>query len=264
MEYRGVARITPSPSASPSTPNTIIEPTDTAFRRSQWGIANERSHSGDGVGGSGSFHQRQNNTNYPHEVDKSIQGRDYSRMSVSSASTTSSGTSSLAGRGLSCSSPESSDGSSPPFSYSPLPTTPVKRDAYAVTKIEELDDDDQLMRAPPLLSLVEIPEKRGRGRPRKHPVAPLKVMQKITKGRSKTGCITCRRRKKKCDETKPECTSPHLSIASENVPSNDSARVFSGNNCVKNSVVCQGYPEKTYWQPGRQKTDGMDPISFVA
>jgi len=29
-----------------------------------------------------------------------------------------------------------------------------------------------------------------------------------------------------------------------------------GNNCVKNSVVCQGYPEKTVWQPGRHKHEG--------
>ena len=46
--------------------------------------------------------------------------------------------------------------------------------------------------------------KRPRGRPRKHPVVP-EPTNKITKGRSKTGCITCRKRKKKCDETKPRC-----------------------------------------------------------
>jgi len=53
--------------------------------------------------------------------------------------------------------------------------------------------------------------KRPRGRPRKHPV-PSESSNKITKGRSKTGCITCRKRKKKCDETKPRCKSyPTLS-----------------------------------------------------
>ena len=46
--------------------------------------------------------------------------------------------------------------------------------------------------------------KRPRGRPRKHPLQTLEVA-KVQKGRSKTGCITCRRRKKKCDETKPVC-----------------------------------------------------------
>lgn len=47
--------------------------------------------------------------------------------------------------------------------------------------------------------------KRPRGRPRKHPIPTLESMAKVAKGRSKTGCITCRRRKKKCDEAKPRC-----------------------------------------------------------
>lgn len=47
--------------------------------------------------------------------------------------------------------------------------------------------------------------RRPRGRPRKHPIQTAEAMAKVAKGRSKTGCITCRRRKKKCDEAKPEC-----------------------------------------------------------
>ena len=47
--------------------------------------------------------------------------------------------------------------------------------------------------------------KRPRGRPRKNPKPNLEMMAKVTKGRSKTGCLTCRKRKKKCDETKPGC-----------------------------------------------------------
>jgi hypothetical protein len=47
--------------------------------------------------------------------------------------------------------------------------------------------------------------KRPRGRPRKHLKPTPESMAKVTKGRSKTGCITCRKRKKKCDETKPGC-----------------------------------------------------------
>lgn len=35
-------------------------------------------------------------------------------------------------------------------------------------------------------------QKRPRGRPRKHPLNPVLSASKITKGRSKTGCITCR------------------------------------------------------------------------
>ena len=51
-------------------------------------------------------------------------------------------------------------------------------------------------------------KKKPRGRPRKHPLAPVGGTNKVAKPRSKTGCITCRKRKKKCDEAKPRCTSP--------------------------------------------------------
>jgi hypothetical protein len=61
--------------------------------------------------------------------------------------------------------------------------------------------------------------KRPRGRPRKNPSTNIPVLaSKVTKGRSKTGCITCRRRKKKCDETKPECKCPmHLAFGSTGI-----------------------------------------------
>ena len=54
-------------------------------------------------------------------------------------------------------------------------------------------------------STSAIPGKRPRGRPRKHPVVSAEDKAKIAKARSKTGCITCRKRKKKCDERKPGC-----------------------------------------------------------
>lgn len=50
--------------------------------------------------------------------------------------------------------------------------------------------------------------------------------------RTKTGCLTCRKRKKKCDETKPECS-----------------------NCVRGGFICAGYPpQKGQWaktEPGK-------------
>ncbi|KAF8460993.1 fungal-specific transcription factor domain-containing protein [Kalaharituber pfeilii] len=103
-----------------------------------------------------------------------------------------------------------------------------------VTKIEEIEDEHTEIKAPPLRSASPNPTtvKRGRGRPRKHPL-PSPQESKVSKGaRSKTGCLTCRRRKKKCDETKPEC-----------------------NNCVKNSLFCEGYPEKVHWKSGKQKAE---------
>lgn len=42
--------------------------------------------------------------------------------------------------------------------------------------------------------------------------------------RSRTGCFTCRRRKKKCDEAKPGC-----------------------NNCERGGFVCTGYADKLLW-----------------
>jgi hypothetical protein len=87
-------------------------------------------------------------------------------------------------------------------------------------KVEEIDGAEDLQSIKPLeagtpmasasnhpsatestAAPVNVPRKRGR--PRKHPLPVPGGQIKITKGRSKTGCITCRRRKKKCDETKP-------------------------------------------------------------
>lgn len=59
---------------------------------------------------------------------------------------------------------------------------------------------------------VPLQKKRPRGRPRKHPVPNHDALAKVAKGRSKTGCITCRKRKKKCDEAKPRCESCHWTI----------------------------------------------------
>ncbi|KAB5542384.1 fungal-specific transcription factor domain-containing protein [Coniochaeta sp. 2T2.1] len=115
-------------------------------------------------------------------------------------------------------------------------------DIMTIPKLEPLDDDelrlDELTEAPSnLLADVgtepgKTKVKRPRGRPRKHPLTPIVTTNKITKGRSKTGCLTCRKRKKKCDEAKPRCM-----------------------NCEKNSVFCEGYPEKQIWKSGKERAE---------
>ncbi|KAL3453412.1 fungal-specific transcription factor domain-containing protein [Aspergillus insuetus] len=156
-------------------------------------------------------------------------------------------------------SPESWDGDGPSDSSPPgdtnikIPTTLIgpstifqfnvvaSPESDVVPKVEELDDSDELQSIKPLgvepatttdATAVPVNVPRKRGRPRKHPLPIPGGHVKVTKGRSKTGCITCRRRKKKCDETKPACL-----------------------NCQKNAVVCEGYPPKEIWRSGKQKLE---------
>ena len=49
--------------------------------------------------------------------------------------------------------------------------------------------------------------------------------QKSTITRVRTGCFTCRKRKKKCDERRPVCA-----------------------NCQKTGVVCEGFPAQVLWE----------------
>ena len=115
--------------------------------------------------------------------------------------------------------PPSSSQCSTSSSESPLvtPTFQVSFSYYGtssddgiIPKIEELDDsiDDgkaSLEDAGETLSNGVV-QKKPRGRPRKAKVGPPAGAGNPGRGRVKTGCITCRKRKKKCDETKPTCT----------------------------------------------------------
>ncbi|KAJ4125502.1 hypothetical protein NW768_009123 [Fusarium equiseti] len=113
-------------------------------------------------------------------------------------------------------------------------------DILTIPKLEPVEDDismDDLKAAPLEPASIESASsdpkpKRPRGRPRKHPLTAAVSASKVTKGRSKTGCITCRKRKKKCDEAKPRCM-----------------------NCEKNAVVCEGYHEKQIWKSGKEKAE---------
>jgi len=114
--------------------------------------------------------------------------------------------------------------------------TPDSDDSSDITigpKIEELDDDEfsalnHIEEVKPLTANdAGPPVARKRGRPRKHPVTETR---KTTHTRSKTGCATCRRRKKRCDERKPSCLA-----------------------CEKNNVECEGYEPKQKWRGGKER-----------
>ncbi|MCJ1476652.1 Maltose acetyltransferase [Lambiella insularis] len=55
--------------------------------------------------------------------------------------------------------------------------------------------------------------------------AERKRRKRVFSNRTKTGCMTCRKRKKKCDELHPEC-----------------------NNCLRGGFVCEGYTVRNTWQ----------------
>ncbi|TAQ91087.1 hypothetical protein B7494_g678 [Chlorociboria aeruginascens] len=111
-------------------------------------------------------------------------------------------------------------------------------DLMVVPKLEPLEDDVDMADvkdAPPRETsrVAHAPPKRPRGRPRKNPLPNADPSAgRVAKGRSKTGCITCRKRKKKCDEAKPKCM-----------------------NCEKNAVICEGYPNKTLWRSGKERAE---------
>lgn len=66
--------------------------------------------------------------------------------------------------------------------------------------------------------------------------------------RTKTGCGTCRRRKKKCDEAKPECKSELILLAHRQLIH------LTGNNCTRGGFVCEGYASRVPWpKPGIAK-----------
>ena len=125
-----------------------------------------------------------------------------SRLSISSISqpSSSSGESPLNTPPFSILAPYSSDGGS-------------DDESDIVPKIEELEDnvapDSKHEPSSEATTVSSSPMTlRRRGRPRKYPP----VTRPVVKGRSKTGCLTCRKRKKKCDEAKPSCMHTHHSL----------------------------------------------------
>jgi hypothetical protein len=84
-----------------------------------------------------------------------------------------------------------------------------------------------------MVTTVKLLQARGPGNPK---------MKRAFSNRTKTGCLTCRRRKKKCDEGQPRCKSTHphwLHIWSTQL------KLFTGNNCVHGGFQCEGYKTRS-------------------
>ena len=140
------------------------------------------------------------NRNQPLEVNTSI-------LSTTEPSSTSSLSASTRGSEPCSSSASDTDGDD----LMPEPDSAIvpKTEDEEETSIEEIKRTDA-SESPEIKVDTQqgavVDTKKRRGRPRKNPTSPLTAVTKVAKGRSKTGCLTCRRRKKKCDEAKPSCT----------------------------------------------------------
>lgn len=84
---------------------------------------------------------------------------------------------------------------------------PIEEDNFCLDDLEEAPLNPEPTDNTAVNASAKV--KRPRGRPRKLSIVPTAPASsgKIAKGRSKTGCVTCRKRKKKCDEAKPRCKS---------------------------------------------------------
>ncbi|KAF2012292.1 hypothetical protein BU24DRAFT_353594 [Aaosphaeria arxii CBS 175.79] len=104
-----------------------------------------------------------------------------------------------------------------------VPKTEERELLLSEVKVESFAEE------PPISPTEPVRIRRGRGRPRLYPPRS-PTTSKATKARSKTGCTTCRKRKKKCDETKPFCLS-----------------------CQKNNIHCEGYKPVEIWKSGKER-----------
>lgn len=82
-------------------------------------------------------------------------------------------------------------------------------------------------------------------------VAPKR--KRVFSNRTKTGCMTCRRRKKKCDEQHPACECEHQALfavsgSSRWISKKPAANQSPGNNCLRGGFLCEGYTSRSTWQ----------------
>lgn len=76
-----------------------------------------------------------------------------------------------------------------------------------------------------------------------------KRRKRVFSNRTKTGCMTCRRRKKKCDEQHPECKiAVNVTQCFKVILRQIGTDTPTGNNCLRGGFVCEGYSMRNTWQ----------------
>ncbi|KAL1840615.1 hypothetical protein VTJ49DRAFT_266 [Mycothermus thermophilus] len=129
-----------------------------------------------------------------------------------------------------------------PYSAGPVSAQSEEPMSDAMRRATSHGDDDQ---SPEGDDRSPYPGPYTPVEPRKDGViqADPKKRKRNFSNRTKTGCLTCRKRKKKCDEQKPECV-----------------------NCIRGGFVCAGYPpQRGAWpnkpenKPAQVNIESKDP-----
>lgn len=118
------------------------------------------------------------------------------------------------------------------------------RDQSETITVAQNGDQDDYDDTPPPGQVTD-----GTGTPPTRPGGPVIQIAKRKRNfsnRTKTGCMTCRSRKKKCDEGRPTCKY-HAPVSHSPFTN----LVTAGNNCQRGGFECQGYTTVRGVWPGK-------------
>ncbi|KMP04403.1 maltose O-acetyltransferase [Coccidioides immitis RMSCC 2394] len=108
----------------------------------------------------------------------------------------------------------------------PAETTGPNQAQLATHATNQPDDQDKPHHQiqPPNKTQTQ-PQSKSQAQSQTPATQPGPKRKRVFSNRTKTGCMTCRRRKKKCDEQHPAC-----------------------NNCIRGNFPCEGYSVRSTWQ----------------
>ncbi|KMU73539.1 transferase hexapeptide repeat containing protein [Coccidioides immitis RMSCC 3703] len=108
----------------------------------------------------------------------------------------------------------------------PAETTGPNQAQLATHATNQPDDQDKPHHQiqPPNKTQTQ-PQSKSQAQSQTPATRPGPKRKRVFSNRTKTGCMTCRRRKKKCDEQHPAC-----------------------NNCIRGNFPCEGYSVRSTWQ----------------